>query len=400
MPASESRVKKKAVNVSTFNSTNESRGTSESRPRARTTIREATLADYGQIAALQIRNGLAVRSRHEWIDLWRDNPARQQTDRAWPIGWVLETSDGEIVGSIGNIPLMYQFRGRQLRAATAYGWVVDARYRAYSTWILSRLLKQEAVDLFVFSTVNSNAEPVYSAFGFLRVPVGTWHKSGFWITNYRGFALSALRKRSVPLARVISYPASGALFCVDAYRHANMPFGKSDCEIQQCLDFDSRFDRFWEELKQQNEEVLLAVRARETLVWHFRRAMSQQSTYILAASEGSRLVAYAIFERQDNPALGLKRVRLVDFQALHGSEEVLRSVVYWMLQECRRAGIHILEVMGCWLDRIKSPRILVPHHRTLPSWAYYYKANDKDLGEALQDPQVWAPSSYDGDASL
>jgi hypothetical protein len=157
---------------------------------------------------------------------------------------------------------------------------------------------------------------------------------------------------------------------------------------------------FWEELKRQKRNVLLAVRTRETLAWHFRRALLKDTVWILVASHGARITGYAICDRQDNAALGLKRVRLVDFQALDGSEDVLRSALGWVLRRCRVEGIHLLEVTGCWLNRPCGPRVRVPYSRLMPSWAYYYKANDKDLREALKDPAVWAPSSFDGDASL
>jgi hypothetical protein len=36
----------------------------------------------------------------------------------------------------------------------------------------------------------------------------------------------------------------------------------------------------------------------------------------------------------------------------------------------------------------------------MPSWRFYYKACEPQLAEALKAPEVWAPSSFDGDASL
>jgi hypothetical protein len=125
-----------------------------------------------------------------------------------------------------------------------------------------------------------------------------------------------------------------------------------------------------------------------------------QSLWILTTRKGSRLTAYAIFDKQDNPRIGLKRIRLVDFQAHRGSEAALLSALSWMLHKCREDGIHMLEVSGCWLDRPQLPRIVAPYHRTMPSWSYYYKVLDPKLSAELRDPRVWAPSSFDGDASL
>lgn len=164
--------------------------------------------------------------------------------------------------------------------------------------------------------------------------------------------------------------------------------------------FDDRFDEFWQELKYEQENTLLSVRTRETLEWYFKDSLSCKSVWVLTVSKGSRLVAYAIFDRWDYLPLGLKRVRLIDFQSLKSFEHTLHSCLNWALRRCRQEGIHILEVLGCWLDRPGLPSIAPAHCRTLASWAYYYKANDKELAQALNDPRCWAPSSFDGDSSL
>jgi hypothetical protein len=368
--------------------------------RARTKVRYASFADYNQIAALQIRNGLRESSRERWEELWRGNPALREREAEWPLGWVLETAAGEIVGFIGNVPLAFHFKGRELRAATGIGWTVDKPYRGYSMQLLHQLLKQRDIDLFPFATVGSGVEPLLKACNFARVPVGTWNRSAFWVTNYHGFWASALRMRSVPFNTVIAYFLAGALFSWDAFKRFERQAGKQIHEVEQHFGFDSRFDEFWQELKSEQENRLLAVRTRETLEWHFKDSLLRKCAWVLTVTKGSRLTAYAIFDRQDHPAIGLKRVRLVDFQSLKGSEDALHSLLSWGLLRCREQRVHVLEVIGCWLGRPDLPHIVPPHCRRLFSWAYYYKATDKRLCEALNDPQSWAPSSFDGDASL
>jgi hypothetical protein len=363
-------------------------------------VRKASLDDYEQIAALHVRNGLAAKSYDDWVALWLGNPVYQQRGAQWPIGWVLETQSRGIVGWVGNIPSAYQFRGRRLYATTPCSWIVDASHRGYGMLILNRLLRQRDIDLFVCSNVSSVSEPFTRHLGFAQVPVGDWYRSAFWITNHPGFAQVALRLKSVPMARTMAYPISTALICWDRCNIRWERHRSSIGEIERCWEFDSRFDDFWNELQHQKENVLLAVRTRETLAWHFRNTLVRQRVWILASHKGPRLIAYAIFDRQDNPAIGLRRVRLVDFQAHRGSEDALLSALSWMLHKCREDGIHMLEVSGCWLNRPGLPRIVAPYHRTLPSWSYYYKATDPELSALLRDPKVWAPSSFDGDASL
>ncbi len=361
-------------------------------------IRETRPEDYVSIAALHRRNGLTIRPFQQWLALWSGNPAYEaRGDGNWPLGWVLETERGEIVGSIGNLPLDYEFRGRKLSAATAYGWVVDEAYRSYSVMVLNRFMRQPGIDLFVFTTVGDKAEPIYSSgFQLSRAPVGCWDRSIFWITNYRGFAKSALNHRKVSFGGALCYPAAAGIYAWDQLQ-ARVPSSDPAYEIQLCRQFDDRFEEYWQEIRRKQRH-LLPVRSRETLEWHFQHAFSP--TTILAILKESRFVGYAIFGRQDNTALGLKRVRIVDFQALEGHAPGFVSALTWMIARCRAEGIHVLEMMGDWLVRPDLPKIAAPHQRTLSSWMYYYKAPDPQLAEALRDPGAWAPSSFDGDASL
>ena len=66
-------------------------------------IRLAKFEDYDQIEAVESRHGLTVKSRDQWLALWLNNPAYLEL-RDWPIGWVIEDGNGQIVGSLGNVP--------------------------------------------------------------------------------------------------------------------------------------------------------------------------------------------------------------------------------------------------------------------------------------------------------
>jgi hypothetical protein len=348
-----------------------------------TSTRTARLDDYSAIAALQARNGLITRSYEMWSGLWTENPAALDFDDSFPLGWVLEDAAGELRGYLGNVPLAYTFRGRVVRAATPFSWVVDPGCRFLSLDLQRRFVRQKYLDLVVYTTPNAVTEALLLAFSFTRESTGKWDKAGFWITNYAGFARSAIQFLSLPEA--LSYPAAAALFAADRWRVPR----RSSAELELCARFDGRFDAFWEELRAENREKLLAVRDRETLAWHFRR----KKVWILAASRGTRMVAYAIFDRHDNPKLDLKRVRFVDFQALHGFEYLVRQALAWALDRCQREGIHIVENTGCWLERLG---VKPPYRRRLESWTFYYKTRHPELSGA----DVWIPSGFDGDATI
>jgi len=362
-------------------------------------LREARFDDYLQISALESRYGLQPKSYDEWTDLWNHNPAYQKAS-GWPIGWVCENAENEIVGSIGNIPLIYELGNQSLLAATSRSLVVDSRYRLYSFELLGQFFNQKEVDLFVNTTVNAKASKLQEVFQCARVPVGSWDRSAFWITNYRAFTESLLSKRELPGVPGLSYPLSAGLFLRDALTGRTLRSGRNGTEIQFCTQFDNRFDQFWELLRKRSAGRLLASRSRDVLEWHFGNALNKDRAWVLSVSNGGDLSAYAIVCRQDNAGFGLKRMRLVDFQALPSQTELLKLILHRALERCQNEGIHILEAVGFSNQKMKIIESMNPHHRELSSWRYFYKASNQPLADRLKDPEVWDPSFFDGDSSL
>jgi hypothetical protein len=354
-------------------------------------VREASFDDYQQIAAIEKRTNLGNRAEGDWLRFWLENPEYKRNQH-WPVGWVLENGDGQIVGSICNIPLEYELEGRRMVAATGRGWVVDPVYRTYACLLLEEFFHQEGVDLFVNTTVNQHAAPAYRTFDSPPVPQGAWDHTAFWITRYRGFARCVVAAKRWPRGPWLVLPIALGLWCRDILARKSVR-GAAGLTVKREDGFDGRFDVFWEELRRQNPHLLLAVRSREALDWHFQYLLRRNRLYILTISEQDRLIAYSIFCRKDEEQLGLKRVRIVDYQALDG-RATLAPMLAWMLQTCRREGIHMLEDVGCCIDQAAAP-----YRRKLGSWLFYYKANCT-LAARLNGSASWRTSLFDGDASL
>ncbi|MEO7985874.1 MAG: hypothetical protein ABI766_05025, partial [Gemmatimonadales bacterium] len=254
------------------------------------------------------------------------------------------------------------------------------------------------VDLFVSTTVSAASTPGVDAFQCARVPVGVWDESAFWITRHQGFVESFLTLKNYPLAKPLSYPLSAAVLLKD--RLSWKAWGGYDVEVTACAAFDDRFDDFWEDLRTRHPHVLLAHRTREVLDWHYKYLLSTNRLWIAAITDGARLLAYAVFDRSDKQGIGLKRVRLVDFQSLDGGPDLLPPLLHWALRKCRGEDVHMLEYFGRWLEKGEVVDRIAPYRRTLPAWIYVYRANDAGLAESLKDVRAWAPTLFDGDASL
>jgi hypothetical protein len=362
-------------------------------------LREASFKDHEQIASLESRYGLVSKNYDEWSHLWLGNPVYRELRADWSIGWVLEDPDHRVVGTMGNIPLLYEFEGRRILVASGRHWVAEPAYRSASLILLDKVVNQQNVDLYLNNTVSARAAAAaLDVFECPRVPVGVWDESRFWITHYQGFSESFLGWKNYPLAKPLSYPLAAAIFLKD--RLTNTDLRERDVEVTACSGFDERFDDFWEDLKTNNPHRLLAVRTREVLEWHYKHALLDDRLWIMTVVDGPRLIAYAIFERKDKPELGLKRMVLVDFQSLDGSTALLSPLLSRALTKCREKGIHVLENIGRWLESGELIETVAPYRRKLSAWSYVYRANDSRLAESLKDRRVWAPSLFDGDASL
>jgi len=365
-------------------------------------LREVRFEDYSQIVALTVKFHLEGESYQQWRHLWTENPTYQEMDGRFPMGWVLEIPDGKIVGYLGNIPLSYELEGKRLIVATTRSWVVDTVYRSYSPLLLGTYFQQANVDLFLNTSVNSQALLAYSTFQGVRVPTGSWNRSLFWVTNYRGFAESLLRKKGWIMAAPLSYPLSVSVLLRDQFRGSGFHGTKSTVRAVSEASFDERFDAFWAVLRNRKCNLLLAVRSRAVLEWHFKFALQQNAAwiYILEGSHG--LTAYSVFLRQDNHEAGLARVRLADFQCLEDEKAptVLGAMLQAAVDRCRQESIHMLELIGLPPRLQREVERASPHHRLLPSWLYFYKTNDRSLGLKLKNAAVWEPSLFDGDSTL
>jgi hypothetical protein len=362
-------------------------------------IREAAFEDYDQIAALQVEYDRPIKPYEEWKHLWSNNPAYLRFHNDLAIGWVLETADKKIVGYLGNIPLLYEFGGRRLLACAGHATVVKVRYRPYSVALFNLYFSQKKVDLFVNSTIGPTSFALFSVFQSPRVPVGEWDRSLFWITNGQGFSAAWLEEKAIPLAKPLSYGLALGLAVKETLSNRSFSHNGTGPKLQLCNEIDGRFDIFWESLKKNNSHLLLGVRTREVLEWHFRYPLRNNEAWILTAGTDPA-IAYAIFLRYDNPKAALTRMRLVDYQALDGSPALLEPMLLWALEKCRSEGIHMLEGIGFRPEKTNVMTKLAPYERQLPCWLYFYKTRDQSLADELGDPNVWDPAQFDGDASL
>lgn len=361
-------------------------------------LRAARFDDYENIRRLVLAHGFDFPTSDDWHRLWLDNPLWASFGKECPIGWVLETRAGEIVGSLGTTRSRYSFRGDDLISAVARGWFVTAPYRGFALHLMDKYFSQPGVDLFINTTPSANAIPSFSQLS-ARIPLGDWETISYCIPARREFAQRAFRKLRLPLAGLLAYPASGALSVMDAVCGKPLPAPPRSVIIETADRFDSRFDDFWDELVRQNPNKLLAGRSSRALSWHFGIPMRRGGVWIFTASRSHQLRAYCVLMRQSS-APGVRRMRLVDYQSIEQELDLLPAFVHAALQRCSAEGYYILENLGAGVPKMRAFDRFAPYRKKLPNWTFFYRAADPGVDAELRDPRFWDPSAYDGDASL
>ena len=361
-------------------------------------LRLARFEDYPRIQRLEAAHLAPPLPAEQWARLWQDSPLWPRLGRDWPIGWVLEDAQGEVVASLTCLPSLYRFRGQELICASARGWVARPEYRSYAPWLLEEFFNQDGVDLFMSTTANHLAEPIVRTY-MSRVPLGDWQTIAYWVTGYRGFAEKAFEKLRVPLAPAWAIPAAAALWLKDSLFAPAVPASLSGLEISASDRFDSRFDDFWEELVRRNPDKLLATRDSRTLAWHFAISLRPGRLWIYTAIRDGLLRAYCVLKRQDRNE-GVRRMRVIDYQTLESDVDLLSALLHAARRRCAAEGFYVLEHFGCGLPKMRSFDQFAPYRRKVPSWAYYYRAADPALADEFRRSDAWDPSAYDGDASI
>jgi hypothetical protein len=350
-------------------------------------LRPARLEDYQDIVRLGVSHSLDIPTYQDWSSLWLENPLRRRQGKDFPIGWVLVLPDGETVGTMGTVRAPYTWRGEELVSAVSRAWFVTAAYRGFALELMDEYLNQPGVDLFINNAVSMPAFEMFSQF-CERIPLGEWDCASYWI---------------------VGNPSDEELCADDAVNATPLSKIATSC-IDSTDRFDSRFDRFWDDLVRENPEKLLAERTSEALTWHFAAPLRKKRLWILTAARRGRLVAYCTLTRQDHafrlPALPhgdcrrLPGMRLVDYQTLDPEIDFLPAFLQTALERCATENLYILENLGRGVPKMHAVDEGAPYRKDLGNWKFFYRAADSALHADLSTPRPWDPSAYDGDNSF
>lgn len=364
-------------------------------------IRVLEPQDGAGVAALIARVGFdtgADREAPPGGEMRPANPALASGDSDLPRGWVIE-AEQKIVGHLGNLAMRYRFQGRDVLAAAASGYIVDPEYRGMSIRLIAKFANQQHADLLLNTSADQTTGEALKAFRFQPVPSPDYDRALYWVCDAFGFSGVAAARLGLtgPLA-LLARPAltlaiaarrlQGGRYTGDA--------GLSVENTQTIAESRGELDRFWQALQRDNPR-LLAERSGAALAWHFGGGRSVRLLRCLRAGE---LVGYAVLADIPAPALGLRRLRIVDLVVLGEAAEIVDALLFAARAAAAAEKFHILELIGFPSEIRRRALATNPLSRNLPVWPFLYKAKNSKLAEALGAPENWYASPYDGDAAI
>jgi len=325
-----------------------------------------------------------------WRSRWESYPFAEAY-RDIPIGWVLETDTGEVVGTIGNVQMLYEMGGRRFKGAIAADWAVDAEYRGKALHLVTAFFKQKGPALMVNGSASPTASKVLAGLQIPRIPIPDYSSPCFWAARPAAFAKAALSRRGTPAASFLSYPAGLVLLVRDILRRSGR--GRLSGPVRRLGAFDDRFDSLWERIAA-GPARLRAVRTRAVLDWKYASDVEGGRAAVLASESGGKLSGYIVLMRRPGSDLGMGLYDVGDFQVAGDDPAVYRDLLLAAVQLAREEGMDAVKLMTGTPAKRLPARALQPYSYQLPFWQLYYRASP-ELKPALASPDAWDFSLFD-----
>src|SRR5208282_3724983 len=365
--------------------------------------REARFSDFEAIAALKERSGLSIDSHENWQRLWQQNPALVGAGANLPIGWVQEAGDGQIVGYLGSIPLLYQFGQQTLLATATTSYAVDPAYRSRSLGLVGSFFRQKGCDLYLDTTATVAAGRIMLAFKAQQVPQKHYGTVLFWVLDAQAFLRAAMQR----LRLGENFGAMGAwvgspILHGDTFLRGRRPRSGSvrfSCRQLRVEEIGDDFQDLWQRKLQEKARVL-ACRTPEVLRWHFLIPHSDRTPHVLACYSGGQMEGYIVVVIGRDKSLGLDRAGVADLMAAGGNPEVIRELLAGAYEIAKENRCAVLELLGFPAEVRRICLEGKPYSRNYPACPFFYKTDRPELLQVLSKEESWYACPFDGDATL
>lgn len=352
-------------------------------------VRPFRLEDHASVNALMRSVGWPDRSEAGWKWLAACPAAREIHA---PQGWVVEDSDGQVAGFLGNMILPFSYRGRRLRGATGYSIVVKPSAKGAGRRLIEAFLAQDGV--FAHYTLNANARsaPIYARHGMRPWPPATSGLKLSWMADPAVCARSRLWRAAARLEpRRTAFPER----LVTRRLADPLPLILPDTvEILSRLGRRSDYAAYWSDLSA--EGGLRVDRCPSEIAWRLADPDLVRAPLILGYRRHGRLTAVAVALLAKGHPLEPAVLEILDLTALDQEAEGCAVLLRTLIAAARRLGAAKtrLPVVSPWLLERLGP--LPGGARREGGWGH---AHARFMAGA-PEPALWSPTAWDGDYSF
>ncbi len=371
---------------------------------------------------------------------WLNNPCRTPDD---PLGWVLETDTGQIVGFHGIVPTRIWIGDRSIPAIAPTTWAADPGYGRQGFALLSTYLNWGR-DRFL---LNTTANPITSAMheashaGMCKIPIEGFDQRLLWVLDLgpllrwkmaqhvapglaHGIATSRLTLRLMGTAGALAAGIAGGFGAAvrASIGRSRIDFTGGDLPTEMVGRFEPEFDALWQRYR--HHHTFATERTAAILNWrHIDPPRLLGRSYALACRDGAKLAGYVALREPATTAPG--HFIVTDLLYDPARPEVMWSLMNAAFKFAAARSASVLEVFGFHpsLNRellTQHPYVLQRSQleqlgrnaslgRTLgtltrrngsgASSTYWYRAPTAELKQ-ICETGTWWPSGIDGDLNL
>ncbi len=359
-------------------------------------IREAKFNDYNKIKILAQKYNLSIFEKDEWERIWKKNPYLIETNKDWPIGWVIEDQH-TIVGHLSNIPTNYFYKNKHYFGSIISCWVVEPKYRLYSIKLIQKFHNQDKNDFFIATTSNIKTAKTLNAFGWQVMPELNFNSKLNFVFDIKKVFAAYLKKRS-SLGFYFSKPLSvlaNFLFKKKLNRWKNFQLEEKFDYYQK---FDSDFDNLWQKLKEKERNLFLLNRESKWLNWHLYNKIKSNDLSIIVKKNKNNIVGYAVTVYKKDKELDIKKAVLIDLNTIESNEKILKNLILASVKKSLKDNCDLFQIVGFnkkKRDIMKSFDLFETKNKFSP---FLFFTQNKELREFLQRKESWDPSEIDGDS--
>ena len=306
-------------------------------------IEKVLFEDYGKISELNKRNNLITLNKHDWINLWSNNPYFNHTN-GWIIGWKL-LDKGKIVGACLNIPFIFELRDKEFLAAICNNYVIDKNYRSFSLKLRHLFLNQKGIDLFITNSANTKSEKIMEAFKAKKISQQDYQERLLFIVNKPRFLFNYIKSLIINEKNLYK-------------RNIFQPIQKEEVKKNNITfhlkeNFDNDFIQLTKELNDLGN--LRSSKKLEWLKWKYNRYIEKKKFYVVKIYKDQSFLGFIAMISNIDKKYNLKKLSIVEIVISDKEHELLKVSLKYCIVVSKKFNFDVIDVIGYK----KSKRVVI-----------------------------------------